>query len=486
MTLTQPLVAAADKTEEPGRHRRTAFACAACAILVLLVASAYRVATFLAARRPYPPAHTPSSELIRGVSLGGWLVLEAFITPSLFARANDMSRALGGGRPSCPGLIVDQWSLHACLGANRSLELLAPHWRGWVSRDDLHRLRASGINTVRVPLPYWLVDIQDGEPWVGQAQMADALRRALVWCVELGLKVFVDLHAAPGSQNGFDNSGRMGATEWQAADASGQLRNLGRTLEVWRRLIALLAHAAAEAGVATESMLSGVEVVNEAPWFDPNIDRDVLRAFIVDAYFELRAKLGDTVAIYFHDGFSPHAWSDFLQGARFVNVRLDRHEYQTFDAGEVRWPSSKHLRLACEQAFSIEQNIRTHRTVVGEFSLATNDCDPWLNGYGKGSRYEGTPPFDDHPAVGSCEPLRRADKFAPAYHAFLRRYAEAQMRSWDVGDGWIFWNFKTEGGCAPHFDYLLGVSEGYLPPLAGIYMEPAGGCPAHLRRTMVR
>ena len=30
------------------------------------------------------------------------------------------------------------------------------------------------------------------------------------WAEELELKVILDLHGAPGSQNGFDNSGRMG------------------------------------------------------------------------------------------------------------------------------------------------------------------------------------------------------------------------------------------------------------------------------------
>lgn len=427
----------------------------------------------------------PSASLIRGVSLGGWLVLEAFITPSYFDRANEIVRSGAATGGPCPGLIVDQWSLHECLGSNRSLELLAPHWKSFVTYADLLQLRAAGINTVRIPVPYWLVDVRPGEPWVGQEQMVGALRQVIHWSAELGLKVFVDLHAAPGSQNGFDNSGRVGHTDWLLADSTG-LPNLRRTLVVWQKLVALLGDMARTAGVPLDELLVGLEVINEAPWFDANIDRDVLRAFIVEAYFLLRGLLGsEKVPIYFHDGFLPHAWADFMQGARFrnANVRLDRHEYQTFDQGEVRWPASKHIRLACEQAFSIEQNMLTRPTVVGEFSVATNDCDAHLNGYGKGSRYEGTPPFaTDLPPVGSCEPLRRAADFTKSYRTYLRQYAEAQMQSWDVGLGWIYWNFKTENGCAPHFDYLLGVEQGYLPPVAGVYEHL---CPSYMRRTMV-
>src|SRR5689334_3934611 len=34
------------------------------------------------------------------------------------------------------------------------------------------------------------------------------LRSAIGWARQVGLKVLIDLHGAPGSQNGFDNSGR--------------------------------------------------------------------------------------------------------------------------------------------------------------------------------------------------------------------------------------------------------------------------------------
>ena len=40
------------------------------------------------------------------------------------------------------------------------------------------------------------------------------LKRMLVWMDELGLAANIDLHGAPGSQNGFDNSGRAGEAHW--------------------------------------------------------------------------------------------------------------------------------------------------------------------------------------------------------------------------------------------------------------------------------
>lgn len=47
----------------------------------------------------------------------------------------------------------------------------------------------------------------------------------------LGLEVWLDLHAAPGSQNGFDNSGHLGALRWDT-----NVTNVERTVRVASRL----------------------------------------------------------------------------------------------------------------------------------------------------------------------------------------------------------------------------------------------------------
>jgi aryl-phospho-beta-D-glucosidase BglC (GH1 family) len=59
---------------------------------------------------------------------------------------------------------------------------------------------------VRIPIGYWSIAPIEGEPYVQGAY--DVLGQALDWAQTAGLKVLIDLHGAPGSQNGFDNSGR--------------------------------------------------------------------------------------------------------------------------------------------------------------------------------------------------------------------------------------------------------------------------------------
>jgi glucan 1,3-beta-glucosidase len=71
---------------------------------------------------------------------------------------------------------------------------------------------AAGLNHVRIPIGYWAYDISAGEPYhQGQVQYLD---NAIGWARNHGLKVLIDLHGAPGSQNGYDNSGHRGSATW--------------------------------------------------------------------------------------------------------------------------------------------------------------------------------------------------------------------------------------------------------------------------------
>ena len=60
------------------------------------------------------------------------------------------------------------------------------------------------LNHVRIPIGYWAYDVGPGEPYFqGQREY---LGKAIGWAKEYGIKVIVDLHGAPGSQNGYAQS----------------------------------------------------------------------------------------------------------------------------------------------------------------------------------------------------------------------------------------------------------------------------------------
>jgi glucan 1,3-beta-glucosidase len=87
--------------------------------------------------------HTASADSkIRGVNLGGWLVLEPWITPGLFEAAND-----GVPRASDNSMqVIDEYTWRAApTGTNDRQTLLQGHWDTWVDRSHLEDLQAAGI-----------------------------------------------------------------------------------------------------------------------------------------------------------------------------------------------------------------------------------------------------------------------------------------------------------------------------------------------------
>lgn len=119
-----------------------------------------------------------NNEKVRGVNLGGWLVLEPWITPSLFEQAGDGA--------------IDEWSICSILGKDEAYNRLSNHWNTWITESDFQQIAAAGLNHVRIPVGYWAVAPLDGEPYVqGQLNLLD---QAINWARNNGIKVLIDLH----------------------------------------------------------------------------------------------------------------------------------------------------------------------------------------------------------------------------------------------------------------------------------------------------
>ena len=83
----------------------------------------------------------------RGVNLGGWLVLEPWVTPSLFYQFE--------GRPANE-TAMDMHGFCRVLGAQEANRQLRIHWEKWVTEEHLAELASRGINALRVPVGDWM------------------------------------------------------------------------------------------------------------------------------------------------------------------------------------------------------------------------------------------------------------------------------------------------------------------------------------------
>ena len=114
------------------------------------------------------------------MNLGGWFVLEPWITPSIF---DDWATQT---------TVVDEYTYTQTLGKSEASSRLTNHWNTWITQDDFNQIAAAGLNHVRIPIGYWAISPLDGDPYVqGQLPILD---NAITWARSAGLKVLLDLH----------------------------------------------------------------------------------------------------------------------------------------------------------------------------------------------------------------------------------------------------------------------------------------------------
>ena len=130
---------------------------------------------------------------VKGVNLGNWLVLEKWMSPALF----DGTTA------------EDEYYLPSQLSKEVYEARIKIHRAEYITEGDFVRIKAMGLDTVRIPVPYFIFG--DRPPFIGCIAELD---KAFNWAERYGLQILIDLHTAPDSQNGFDNGGISGVCKW--------------------------------------------------------------------------------------------------------------------------------------------------------------------------------------------------------------------------------------------------------------------------------
>ena len=97
---------------------------------------------------PVDEQKTQFKDQIRGVCIGGWMVLEPWITPSLFYQF------LGGNEKTAAG---DMYNFCKVLGPEEGNKQLKRHWETWVTEDIIQELAETGnVNSLRLPIGDWM------------------------------------------------------------------------------------------------------------------------------------------------------------------------------------------------------------------------------------------------------------------------------------------------------------------------------------------
>ena len=227
------------------------------------------------------------------------------------------------------------------MGKEAALRILQKHWSTWITEQDFKQISNLGLNFVRIPIGYWAFQLLDNDPYVqGQVQY---LEKALGWARKNNIRVWIDLHGAPGSQNGFDNSGLRDSYNFQNGD------NTQVTLNVLNTIFKKYG------GNEYSDVVIGIELLNEP--LGPVLNMDKLKQFFLDGYNSLR-QTGSVTPVIIHDAFQVFGyWNNFLTVAEGQwNVVVDHHHYQVFSGGELSRNINDHISVACNWGWDAKRN----------------------------------------------------------------------------------------------------------------------------------
>lgn len=433
----------------------------------------------------------------RGVNIGGWLVLERFITPYMFAIT---SCHLEGNFCSYPGQIdvpvpvppennlhVEPCNLYHCtphrfpsvagkidypVDEYRLMEsfenkeiarrYLDQHYDNFVTQQDITKLKQAGVTHVRVPLPFWILgDITTDEPYV-QANAWKYFARLVHWCRKANIKVWPDLHTAPGSQNGFDNSGQLlegypTCQHWSASPT-----NVNRTLSILESIATQIKKD------GLDDVVTGLGVLNE-PFLDCNVT--VVRQYNQQARDMIRTVMGQDTHIYIADLFNSTYWNDGSWWAtedEYKNTYLDSHYYHVFAEEPRALTPRQHIAYVCRKNYrdtvaccyqdppNNTVPVKGIKRIIGEWSASFDTL--------VSAKLDDV--MDSIAANGTALELNR--EIPKARRDFMRHFVKAQMVAYEANDvgvsaGWFFWTLKMEGGAFAEWDFLRGLEEGWMP-----------------------
>ncbi len=323
---------------------------------------------------------------IRGVNLGGWLVLEKWMTPTIF-KGTDAQ---------------DQLEFMKTPGA---LKKLRQHQDSFITEEDFAWLAKNRINMVRVPVGYWIIS--------GDPPLASSIGK-LDWAIEMakryGIKVLIDLHGAPGGQNGLDHSGVKGSADWYKRSEHRQA-----TIDI---LVALAKR------YRSESTVWGIELLNEPkPVLGSYLK---LKRFYRQSYQAIKQVARPGLCVVFHDSFRPRLFSGIIKPDSNFPIYLDHHWYNFFLPKPLlnRLSPEAYKRILKLKIHTLKRLSRKQPVIIGEWNgVLPGEC-------------LGKIPTEQHDTI-------------------IRDNIVQQQATYQYVAGDFYWNYKTEDRGVWHFRSMV-------------------------------
>lgn len=298
---------------------------------------------------------------MRGVNLGGWLVVEHWMTGD---------SVIWGGVPDSVSS-NGEFQTMKYLGHSKGDSLFEQHRSTWITEQDIIEIASYGINTVRVPVGYWIVGFDNHDPSGKEEWKVFApgglkyLDNVIQWGNNHNVAVLVGIHAAKGSQNGNDNSAPTdgGKTYWGSYS-----ENIANTVDV----------AGFLAGrYKDQPSFLGIGMLNEPSGSTTN---DNLIDYYGQAYSVIRSKSDCLVThspLLWEQGPGGNVWPGFFPPPNYSNCLHEWHKYLIW--GYEGWSEDRLMNEGIDGISSQISQWQGNWLFIGEFSVATGGSAPFTD-----------------------------------------------------------------------------------------------------------
>ncbi|TYH79200.1 hypothetical protein ES332_D03G046600v1 [Gossypium tomentosum] len=294
-------------------------------------------------------------------------------------------------------------------GHNKAKQVLEKHRNTFLNVGDFEFLYRHGINNVSIPVGWWIAyDPDPPAPFIGGT--LEALDNAFSWAEDYSIKCIIDLHAAPGSQNGMEHSAsRDGTTGWPTSSDY-----ISQTLHV----IDFLASR-----YAKHPAFLGIELLNEPSAAEVPLDMlvsyykqgyEVVRKYSPSAYVIICQRIGsaDPLELYQAD-IGSH------------NLVVDLHYDNLFDTFFVNLSAIDNIQFIYK---SREAQLQALNGANGPLVFIGEWVNEWNVTSGSQSEYQD--------------------------------FGRAQLEVYNAASfGWAYWTLKND---RKHWDFEWNIRNNYL------------------------
>lgn len=311
-----------------------------------------------------------------------------------------------------PDGLGGEYQLTNGLGPDQTPQVMHEHWNSFITESDFAFMASNGINVARIPVGWWIAsDPNPPAPFVGGS--LQVLDNAFTWAKNYSIGVIVDLHAAPGSQNGMEHSGtRDGSIEWPFSQD-----DIDQSISV----IDFLAGR-----YASNSALLGIELLNEP--LAPVVPVDTLQTYYERGYATVRKYSSSAYVIMCNRVGGPADSKELFDiNNGLTNTVVDVHYYNLFDDSTFK-------------SMSVQQNIdyinNTRAQMLQSLTSANGPLiyvGEWTNEW----------------------------EYQNASKSDYQSFAEAQLQVYGAATfGWGYWSLQNVQN---HWNFQWMVQNNYLP-----------------------